>query len=141
MGRVYLAARWDKGTADYINCPMSRDEYDRFYDALSRPSPPKRRSGRSSNARAPGDGSRRSRPRYFEGCLPIEVLARRGRDTLRFGPMKPVGLRDPRTGKTPWAVVQLRKEDLRPSSYNLVRIPEPLEIRRPGAGAPSDSGA
>ncbi len=106
MGRVYFAARWDKGTADYINCPMDRAEYDRFYDALI--------------AAEPAEEKEWEKLDYFEGCLPIEVLARRGRDTLRFGPMKPVGLRDPRTGKTPWAVVQLRKENLRADSYNLV---------------------
>jgi methylenetetrahydrofolate--tRNA-(uracil-5-)-methyltransferase len=72
----------------------------------------------------PGAGG----PRYFEGCLPIEVLARRGRDTLRFGPMKPVGLRDPRTGRTPWAVVQLRKENLRSDSYNLVGFQNHLKF-------------
>jgi methylenetetrahydrofolate--tRNA-(uracil-5-)-methyltransferase len=106
MERVYFAARWDKGTADYINCPMNREEYERFLDALL--------------AAEPADAKEWEKLEYFEGCLPIEVLARRGRDTLRFGPMKPVGLRDPRTGKTPWAVVQLRKENLRADSYNLV---------------------
>src|SRR5215831_2245845 len=106
MERVYFAARWDKGTADYINCPMTREEYDRFYDALV-------------TAEA-AESKEWEHCEYFEGCLPIEVLASRGRDTLRFGPMKPVGLRDPRTGKTPWAVVQLRKENLRADSYNLV---------------------
>ena len=106
MERVYFAARWDKGTADYINCPMDRAEYDRFYDALI--------------AAEPAEEKEWEHLDYFEGCLPIEVLARRGRDTLRFGPMKPVGLRDPRTGKMPWAVVQLRKENLRSDSYNLV---------------------
>jgi methylenetetrahydrofolate--tRNA-(uracil-5-)-methyltransferase len=106
MERVYFAARWDKGTADYINCPMNREEYDRFLDALL--------------AAEPAEAREWEKLDYFEGCLPIEVLARRGRDTLRFGPMKPVGLRDPRTGKTPWAVVQLRKENLRADSYNLV---------------------
>jgi methylenetetrahydrofolate--tRNA-(uracil-5-)-methyltransferase len=106
MERVYLAARWDKGTADYINCPMDRAEYDRFYEALL--------------AAEAADEKEWEKIEYFEGCLPIEVMARRGRDTLRFGPMKPVGLRDPRTGKTPWAVVQLRKENLRADSYNLV---------------------
>ena len=106
MERVYFAARWDKGTADYINCPMTREEYDRFYDALL--------------AAEAAEAKEWEKLDYFEGCLPIEVLARRGRDTLRFGPMKPVGLRDPRTGKTPWAVVQLRKENLRADSYNLV---------------------
>ena len=106
MERVYFAARWDKGTADYINCPMDRAEYDRFYEALLEAEP--------------AESKEWEKLEYFEGCLPIEVLARRGRDTLRFGPMKPVGLRDPRTGKTPWAVVQLRKENLRADSYNLV---------------------
>lgn len=106
MERVYFAARWDKGTADYINCPMSREEYDRFYDALITAEPAEKKEWENLS--------------YFEGCLPIEELARRGRDTPRFGPMKPVGLRDPRTGKTPWAVVQLRSENLRADSYNLV---------------------
>ena len=106
MDRVYFAARWDKGTADYINCPMNREEYDTFIDALL--------------AAEPAESKEWEKLDYFEGCLPIEVLARRGRDTLRFGPMKPVGLRDPRTGKMPWAVVQLRKENLRADSYNLV---------------------
>ena len=106
MERVYFAARWDKGTADYINCPMNREEYDRFLDALL--------------AAEPAESKEWEKLDYFEGCLPIEVLARRGRDTLRFGPMKPVGLRDPRTGHTPWAVVQLRTENLRADSYNLV---------------------
>jgi len=106
MERVYFAARWDKGTADYINCPFTREEYDRFLDALL-----------AAEAAEEKDWEKLE---YFEGCLPIEVLARRGRDTLRFGPMKPVGLRDPRSGKTPWAVVQLRKENLRADSYNLV---------------------
>ncbi|MGB8261035.1 MAG: methylenetetrahydrofolate--tRNA-(uracil(54)-C(5))-methyltransferase (FADH(2)-oxidizing) TrmFO [Terracidiphilus sp.] len=106
MERVYFAARWDKGTADYINCPMTREEYDRFLDALLQAEAAEAREWEKAE--------------YFEGCLPIEVLARRGRDTLRFGPMKPVGLRDPRTGRTPWAVVQLRKENLRADSYNLV---------------------
>jgi methylenetetrahydrofolate--tRNA-(uracil-5-)-methyltransferase len=106
MERVYFAARWDKGTADYINCPMSREEYDRFYEALI--------------AAEAAEAKEWEKLDYFEGCLPIEILARRGRDTLRFGPMKPVGLRDPRTGKNAWAVVQLRKENVRASSYNLV---------------------
>ncbi len=114
MGRVYLAARWDKGTADYINCPMDRAEYDRFYDALI--------------AAEAAESKEWEKLDYFEGCLPIEVLARRGRDTLRFGPMKPVGLRDPRTGKTPWAVVQLRKENLRADSYNLVGFQNHLKF-------------
>ncbi len=79
--------------------------------------------------------------RYFEGCLPIEELARRGRDTLRFGPMKPVGLRDPRTGKTPHAVVQLRCENLRADSLQPGRVSESFEVRRAGADSAADSGA
>ncbi len=104
--KVYLAARYDKGTADYVNCPFSKEEYDRFYDALV--------SAESVEAKE------WEKLNYFEGCLPIEEIARRGRDTLRFGPMKPVGLRDPRTGKQPYAVVQLRQENLRNDSYNIV---------------------
>jgi len=106
MSRVYFAARWDKGTADYINCPMTREEYEVFLNALTTAEEAESKEWEKAD--------------YFEGCLPIEILARRGADTLRFGPMKPVGLRDPRTGKTPWAVVQLRKENLRADSYNLV---------------------
>src|SRR5947207_12358442 len=106
MSKVYLAARYDKGSADYINCPMSKEEYDRFYDALV--------SAESVEAK---DWEKIN---YFESCLPIEEIARRGRDTLRFGPMKPVGLRDPRTGKPPYAVVQLPQGTLRADSYNLV---------------------
>ena len=104
--RVYFAARYDKGTADYINCPFTPEEYDRFYDALISAEQVKEKEWEKLD--------------YFEGCLPIEELARRGRDTLRYGPMKPVGLRDPRSGKNPWAVVQLRCENLRADSYNLV---------------------
>jgi methylenetetrahydrofolate--tRNA-(uracil-5-)-methyltransferase len=114
MSRVYFAARWDKGTADYINCPMGRAEYDRFLDALI--------------AAEAAEEKEWEKLDYFESCLPLEVLARRGRDTLRFGPMKPVGLRDPRTGKTPWAVVQLRKENLRADSYNLVGFQNHLKF-------------
>jgi len=114
MERVYFAARWDKGTADYINCPMDRAEFDRFLDALLEAEAAETKEWEKLD--------------YFEGCLPIEVLARRGRDTLRFGPMKPVGLRDPRTGRTPWAVVQLRKENLRADSYNLVGFQNHLKF-------------
>ncbi len=129
MSRVYLAARWDKGTADYINCPMDRAEYDRFYDALLAAEAAEEKEWEKLDyfpPHAPKTGA--WGPRYFEGCLPIEVLARRGRDTLRFGPMKPVGLRDPRTGRTPWAVVQLRKENLRADSYNLVGFQNHLKF-------------
>ena len=104
--KVYMAARYDKGTADYINCPFTQEEYDRFYDALVTAESVESKDWEELN--------------YFEGCLPIEEIARRGRDTLRFGPMKPVGLRDPRTGKQAYAVVQLRQENLRNDSYNLV---------------------
>jgi methylenetetrahydrofolate--tRNA-(uracil-5-)-methyltransferase len=104
--KVYRAARYDKGTADYINCPMTREEYERFLAAL--------REAQSV------DGHEWDKSNYFEGCLPIEEIARRGPDTLRFGPMKPVGLRNPHTGQMPYAVVQLRQENLRADSYNLV---------------------
>jgi methylenetetrahydrofolate--tRNA-(uracil-5-)-methyltransferase len=114
MSRVYLAARYDKGTADYINCPFTREEYDRFYDALI--------SAQSV------DGHEWEKLNYFESCLPIEEIGRRGRDTLRFGPMKPVGLRDPRTGQTPYAVVQLRQENLRADSYNIVGFQNHLKF-------------
>jgi methylenetetrahydrofolate--tRNA-(uracil-5-)-methyltransferase len=114
MDRVYMAARWDKGTADYINCPMNREEYERFLDALL--------------AAEAAEAKEWEKLDYFEGCLPIEVLASRGRDTLRFGPMKPVGLRDPRTGLRPWAVVQLRKENIRADSYNLVGFQNHLKF-------------
>ena len=127
--RVYFAARWDKGTADYINCPMDRAEYDRFYDALIAAEAAESRDWEKLDESAPhAPSADASEPRFFEGCLPIEVLARRGRDTLRFGPMKPVGLRDPRTGKIPWAVVQLRKENLRADSYNLVGFQNHLKF-------------
>ena len=129
MDRVYFAARWDKGTADYINCPMDRAEYDRFYDALLAAEAAEEKEWEKLDYFPPHASKTDAwEPRYFEGCLPIEVLARRGRDTLRFGPMKPVGLRDPRTGKTPWAVVQLRKENLRADSYNLVGFQNHLKL-------------
>ena len=114
MSKVYLAARYDKGSADYINCPMSKEEYDRFCDALV--------AGQSVEDR---DWEKLN---YFEGCLPIEEIARRGRDTLRFGPMKPVGLKDPRTGRIPYAAVQLRQENLRADSYNLVGFQNHLKF-------------
>jgi methylenetetrahydrofolate--tRNA-(uracil-5-)-methyltransferase len=114
MSKVYLAARYDKGSADYINCPMSRDEYDRFYDALLAAQSVEQKDWEKLN--------------YFESCLPIEEIARRGRDTLRFGPMKPVGLKDPRTGRIPYAAVQLRQENLRADSYNLVGFQNHLKF-------------
>src|SRR5438876_2135821 len=114
MSKVYLAARYDKGSADYINCPMSKEEYARFYDALISAQSVEEPEWENLN--------------YFEACLPIEEIARRGRDTLRFGPMKPVGLKDPRTGRMPYAVVQLRQENLRADSYNLVGFQNHLKF-------------
>jgi methylenetetrahydrofolate--tRNA-(uracil-5-)-methyltransferase len=114
MSRVYMAARYDKGSADYINCPMTREDYDRFYDGLLSAQAVEERDWEKLN--------------YFESCLPIEEIARRGRDTLRFGPMKPVGLKDPRTGRMPYAVVQLRQENLRADSYNLVGFQNHLKF-------------
>jgi len=114
MSRVYLAARYDKGGADYINCPMTKDEYDRFLDALLEANSVDAKDWENLN--------------YFESCLPVEEIARRGRDTLRFGPMKPVGLRNPHTGTTPYAVVQLRQENLRADSYNVVGFQNHLKF-------------
>ncbi len=114
MARVYLAARYDKGSADYINCPMTKEEYDGFLDALLEAQAVEAKDWEKLN--------------YFEACLPIEEIARRGRDTLRFGPMKPVGLRDPRTGQMPYAVVQLRQENLRADSYNVVGFQNHLKF-------------
>jgi len=114
MSRVYMAARYDKGSADYINCPMTREEYDRFLDALLEAQSVEEKEWENLN--------------YFESCLPVEEIARRGRDTLRFGPMKPVGLRDPRTGLMPYAVVQLRQENLRADSYNVVGFQNHLKF-------------
>jgi methylenetetrahydrofolate--tRNA-(uracil-5-)-methyltransferase len=114
MERVYMAARYDKGSADYINCPMTSEEYDNFYDGLL-----------AAQSVAEKDWEKLN---YFESCLPIEEIARRGRDTLRFGPMKPVGLINPRTGRMPYAVVQLRQENLRADSYNLVGFQNHLKF-------------
>jgi methylenetetrahydrofolate--tRNA-(uracil-5-)-methyltransferase len=114
MERVYMAARYDKGSADYINCPMTAEEYGVFYDALLAAQSVEEKDWEKLN--------------YFESCLPIEEIARRGRDTLRFGPMKPVGLINPRTVKMPYAVVQLRQENLRADSYNLVGFQNHLKF-------------
>lgn len=104
--KVYRASRYGKGGDDYINCPMNKDEYDNFYDALI-----------EADRVTPREFENQ---RVFEGCMPVEVMASRGRDTLRFGPMKPVGLVDPRSGKEPYAVVQLRVENREMTSYNIV---------------------
>jgi methylenetetrahydrofolate--tRNA-(uracil-5-)-methyltransferase len=120
--KVYRAARYDKGTADYINCPMMREEYEAFLAALAQ-------AQRVQPHEAQGaEGHDWDNAQYFEGCLPIEEIARRGPDTLRFGPMKPVGLRNPHTGNIPYAVVQLRQENLRADSYNLVGFQNHLKF-------------
>ena len=109
MDACFSASRYDKGGDDaYLNCPMNKEEYDQFYDALV------------SAERAPVHGFDVADPKVYEGCMPVEVMAGRGRDTLRFGPLKPVGLRDPKTGHRPWAVVQLRRENAAATLYNLV---------------------
>jgi methylenetetrahydrofolate--tRNA-(uracil-5-)-methyltransferase len=123
---AFRASRYGKsldGTDDYINCPFNREQYERFLDALL--------AAEAVPSHIPEDNAR-----FFEACLPIEELARRGRETLRFGPMKPMGLTDPRTGYRPYAVVQLRQENLRADSYNLVgfqnhmRFPEQARVFR-----------
>lgn len=108
MERCFLASRYDKGESDYINCPMNQAEYDAFAEALV------------TAERAPVHSFDARDPKVYEGCMPIEVLASRGHDAIRFGPMKPVGLVDPRTGHRPWAVLQLRTENRENTLYNLV---------------------
>ncbi|MEI9978076.1 MAG: methylenetetrahydrofolate--tRNA-(uracil(54)-C(5))-methyltransferase (FADH(2)-oxidizing) TrmFO [Edaphobacter sp.] len=131
MDKVYLAARWDKGTADYINCPFTKEEYDRFLEALTAAETvPAKEWEQIPTEDQPTTGNQQPAtvPQYFEGCLPIEETARRGRDTLRFGPMKPAGLTNPKTGRWPYAVVQLRQENLRADSYNLVGFQNHLKF-------------
>ncbi len=107
MEHAFASSRYDRGgDDDYINCPMNKEEYEAFYDALV--------SAEVVTLRDFEKGG------IYEGCMPVEVMAKRGADTLRFGPMKPVGLRDPRTGHRPWAVLQLRKENREGTLYNLV---------------------
>lgn len=106
MDKVYLKSRYDKGEAAYLNCPMTEEEFNRFYDALLEAEV------------APVN--KFEKEKYFEGCMPFEVMAGRGRKTLLFGPMKPVGLEDPKTGETPYAVVQLRQDDAAGTLYNIV---------------------
>jgi methylenetetrahydrofolate--tRNA-(uracil-5-)-methyltransferase len=106
MDKVYLKSRYDKGEAAYLNCPMTEEEFDRFYEALvSAETVPLKEFEKEI---------------FFEGCMPIEVMANRGKKTMLFGPMKPVGLEDPRTGKRPFAVVQLRQDDAAGTLYNIV---------------------
>ncbi|WP_290429019.1 FADH(2)-oxidizing methylenetetrahydrofolate--tRNA-(uracil(54)-C(5))-methyltransferase TrmFO [Ectobacillus sp. JY-23] len=106
MDKVYLKSRYDKGEAAYLNCPMTEEEFDRFYEALiSAEVVPLKEFEKEI---------------FFEGCMPVEVMAKRGKQTLLFGPMKPVGLEDPKTGKVPHAVVQLRQDDAAGTLYNIV---------------------
>lgn len=106
LEKAYLKSRYDKGEAAYLNCPMTEEEFNTFYDALMEAEV------------APVNEFEREK--YFEGCMPFEVMAERGRKTLLFGPMKPVGLEDPKTGKRPYAVVQLRQDDAAGTLYNIV---------------------
>ncbi|MGM0775185.1 MAG: FADH(2)-oxidizing methylenetetrahydrofolate--tRNA-(uracil(54)-C(5))-methyltransferase TrmFO [Bacillota bacterium] len=106
MNKVYLKSRYDKGEAAYLNCPMTEEEFDRFYEALT------------SAETVPLKEFEKEI--FFEGCMPIEVMANRGKKTMLFGPMKPVGLEDPKTGKRPYAVVQLRQDDAAGTLYNIV---------------------
>ncbi len=121
MSVAFKASRYDKGDADYINCPMSKEEYSIFHSALI--------SAESAQLHSVD-----KQINVYEGCMPIEILAKRGEDSIRFGPLKPVGLRDPRTGNRPWAVVQLRSENKEGSLYNLVgfqtnlRFPEQKRV-------------
>ena len=106
MDKAWFGSRYDRGTADYVNCPMTEEEYDAFWKELT------------TAQEAPVHGFEDRM--VFEGCMPVEVMARRGVDTLRYGPLKPKGLKDPRTGREPYAVVQLRKDNAQGSIYNLV---------------------
>ena len=120
MDKAWFGSRYDKGTADYVNCPMAEEEYAAFWEALT--------TAQEAEVHGFEDSQ------VFEGCMPVEVMARRGRDTLRYGPLKPRGLRDPRTGKEPYAVVQLRRDNAQGSIYNLVgfqthlRFPEQKRV-------------
>lgn len=107
MDKVFFAARYDRGDDDYINCPMNQEEYEAFYNELV-------------NAESVELKEFEKNMTVYEGCMPVEVMAKRGAGTLRFGPLKPVGLRDPRTGHRPWAVVQLRRENADGTLYNMV---------------------
>ncbi len=108
MNIAFAASRYDRGDDDYINCPMNKEEYETFLEALT------------SAESVPLKEFEKEHFKVYEGCMPIEVMAKRGSDTIRFGPLKPVGLRDPRTGHRPWAVVQLRKENSDGTLYNIV---------------------
>ena len=120
MDSAWFASRYDRGTPDYINCPLTREEYDAFWTELTQ--------AQEAEVHGFEDAG------VFEGCMPVEVMARRGHDTLCYGPLKPVGLRDPKTGKEPFAVVQLRKDNAQGSIYNMVgfqthlRFPEQKRV-------------
>ncbi len=120
--KTFFATRYDRGEADYINCPFNQEEYERFYEALVTA---------ETVELAPFE---REYFKVYEGCMPIEVMAKRGKDTLRFGPMRPVGLKDPRTGHRPWANIQLRRDNSDGSYYNIVgfqtnlRFPEQKRV-------------
>jgi methylenetetrahydrofolate--tRNA-(uracil-5-)-methyltransferase len=111
MDVAFFASRYDKGDADYVNCPMTKEQYDAFYEALI--------TAKEAELKE-FDREGQKSPKVFEGCMPVEVMARRGYDTLRYGPLKPVGLVDKRTGKESYAVIQLRKENREGTMYNLV---------------------
>ncbi len=111
MDVAFFASRYDKGDADYINCPMTREQYEAFWEALI--------SAREAELKD-FDREQQKELKVFEGCMPVEVMAKRGHDTLLFGPLKPVGLVDPRTGQESYAVVQLRRENAEGTMYNLV---------------------
>lgn len=106
MDSAWFASRYDRGTPDYVNCPLTQEEYEIFWRELT--------TAQQAEVHGFEDAG------VFEGCMPVEVMARRGRDTLRYGPLKPVGLRDPKTGREPYAVVQLRRDNAQGSIYNLV---------------------
>lgn len=120
--KVFFAARYGRGEADYINCPMDKEQYERFYEALIH--------AQSAELHE----FEKQEFKVYEGCMPVEVMAKRGADTLRYGPLKPVGLTDPHTGRRPWAVVQLRSENKEGTLYNLVgfqtnlRFPEQKRV-------------
>lgn len=120
LGQAWFASRYDKGTADYINCALNEEEYDAFWRALT--------TAEEAEVHGFEDAG------VFEGCMPVEVMARRGQDTLRYGPLKPKGLQDPKTGREPYAVVQLRRDNAQGSVYNLVgfqthlRFPEQKRV-------------
>ena len=120
MDSAWFASRYDRGTPDYINCPLTREEYDAFWTELAQ--------AQEAEVHGFEDAG------VFEGCMPVEVMARRGRDTLTYGPLKPVGLKDPKTGREPFAVVQLRKDNAQGSIYNMVgfqthlRFPEQKRV-------------